>query len=221
MKGAILYKGKIGHTNLGRIFNAINNEQLKYNWLVTCCECYFTDNEVNNFLEQDYVWISGEDLTKIIEKEDAQFVWGIFSAFSKGVTLAEVLKHELPNSENPSYMQNHVPIQHPLAEIEIGAFDSTFTTLICRDDRLTNMFLAYFPLAKDLDEMNTQDNIAISRVERLLNQELERRQLKATKELLYGKYNCWQRLGEERKNTASDEEIIEQISKYLEDMKPD
>jgi len=146
-------------------------------------------------------------------------VWGIFSAFSKGVTLDEVLKYELPDAENPSYMQDHVPIQHPLAEIEIGAFDSSYTTTICRDDNLTDAFLAYFPSAENLDETNTRDNAAILRVERLLRQELERLRLKETKELLYGKYTIWQRLGEQRRNVASDEEILNLISEFLRDKK--
>ena len=221
-KGAFLDKGEKFYSYFDKVFQAIDNEQLKYNWLITYCECYLSDPEMQNLLDQDYAWVSGETLTRLVENENPQFIWGIFSGFSKQISLDDILKYELPYADgNSSYNQDHVPIQHPLAEIEIGAFDGTFTTFICRDDRLTNKFLSYFPLAKDLDKMNTQDNIAISRVERLLNQELERRQLKGTKKLLYGKYTCWQRLGEERKNIASDEEILEQISKYLDDMKQD
>lgn len=218
-KGAFLGRGEKFYSCFNEIFHAIDNDQLKYNWLVTNCECYLSDREMQDLFDQDYAWISGEDLTRLVEKENPQFIWGIFSAFPKQISPDDVLEYELPDAESPSYMQDHVPIQHPLAEIEIGAFDSSYTTFICRDDCLTNKFMAHFPLAEDLDEMNTQNNAAIGRIERLLRRELKRRHLNATDELLNGKFACWHRLGEQRRTIANEEEISEQISNFFENKK--
>lgn len=78
MKSLVLKYRKYFYTYLSTIFQAIDNKQLKYNWLITNCECYFCNKNIDKLFSQKYTWISGKELTAIISKEDSQFIWCVF-----------------------------------------------------------------------------------------------------------------------------------------------
>ncbi len=159
MRSAILEKGEYCYTHMYKVFNAIENEQLKYNWLITDCECYPKDKGINKMFSKEYIWISGEQLTEIISKGDFQFVWGVFSAFSQEVTLEEALRYDLPVADGyKGFWVNNVRIQHPLAEVEIVAWDSALTLLISKDDNLVQKFRSNLPLSKELSALNAKNN---------------------------------------------------------------
>jgi hypothetical protein len=159
VKSAILQKGEHFYTHMGKIFKAIENGQLKYNWLITDFECYPLDKSINEIFTPEYVWLTGEQLTEIIRKEDFQFIWGVFSGFPSEVTLEEVLKFDLPFADGyKGFWVDEVGIQHPLAQIEIVAWDSSLTLLISRDDSLVQKFRNNLPLSEDLSALNTENN---------------------------------------------------------------
>jgi hypothetical protein len=158
MRSAILEKGERYYTNMARIFNAIDNEQLKYNWLITDCECYPEEINISKLFSEEYIWISGKKLTEIMNK-DFQFVWGVFSGFLPEVTLEEVLSYGLPFADGyKGFWVDDVSLQHPLAEVEIVAWDSSLTLFISKDDNLVQRFRNYFPLSEDLSALNTRNN---------------------------------------------------------------
>lgn len=96
---------------------------------------------------------------EIICKDDFQFVWGVFSGFSPEVTLEEVQKYDLPFAEGyKGFWVDNVVIQHPLAEVEIVAWDSSLTLLISKDDNLVHKFRSNLPLSEDLSALNTRNN---------------------------------------------------------------
>ncbi|MVX67087.1 hypothetical protein GKZ28_25890 [Clostridium chromiireducens] len=159
MRSAILEKGEHYYTYMDKIFNAIENEQLKYNWLITDCECHPEDKSIYEMFSKEYIWISGKQLTEIISKDDFQFVWGVFSGFSPEIILEEVLRYDLPFADGyKGFWVNNVGIQHPLAEVEIVAWDSSLTLLISKDDNLVRKFRSNFPLSEDLSELNIRNN---------------------------------------------------------------
>lgn len=152
MKGAISSKDEQYHTYLKKLFIAIDNRQLQYNWLITDHECYPKNNEFANLLSAEYVWITGEELTKMIQKEDFQWIWAVLSGFKKDIQLEDILKYELPYAkENYDFWKSPVRIHHPLAEIEIIADDSTSTIVISQDDEIVNSFIRFFPLSEDYE----------------------------------------------------------------------
>ncbi|GAB6169560.1 hypothetical protein JCM1393_20200 [Clostridium carnis] len=158
MKGAILNKGEKYHTYLSKIFKAIDNEQIKYNWLITDYICYPKDNNIKDIFSKEYLWITGEELTEIINKEDFQFIWGILSGFSKDISIEEILKYKLPYAdENCDLWNKEVKTQHPHANIEIVAWDSTLTLFISKEEKLVQRFRENFPLSEDLLEVNTRN----------------------------------------------------------------
>lgn len=166
MKGAILQKGEKFYTDLLDVFNSIGNIQNEYNWLITNLEnCIWVDKKevfMNEKGFKDYVWISGEELTKIQEENyNFQWIWGVFSGFKKDVSKDEVLKNftweNLPFANGyDGFWKNPISIQHPLADIEIVAWDSTLTLLISRDDQIVDRFMKNKSYAQSLEEYNEE-----------------------------------------------------------------
>ncbi|WP_243118591.1 hypothetical protein QTL86_06600 [Cellulosilyticum sp. ST5] len=160
IKGAILEKGEVAYTYLKKIFKSLDNFQRSYNWLITGYESFpFSDGHLERIFQSgNYAWISGEELTGIINKNDFQWNWAVLSGFDKCYTLQEVLKYDLPYADcNKAFWQENISIQHPLASVEIVAFDSSLTLLISSKEELVKKFRKAFPLSKDLKEYNTKD----------------------------------------------------------------
>jgi hypothetical protein len=155
MKSAILEKGERSFTHIGKVFQGIDNEQIKYNWLITDCNCSPKNRDFAKLFKREFVWLSGEELTEIVSKEDFQFNWGVFSGFSKDIDIKEILKYELPFAEgNSGLWLNNVRIQHPLAKNEIVAWDSSLTLFLSDNDDLVDKFMLSFPKSQNLVEKN-------------------------------------------------------------------
>ena len=150
---------------MSKVFAAIKDEQLKYNWLITDCTCYPENAEYDELLSKKYTWLTGEELSDIIEVEDFQWIWAVLSGFSKNITLEEVLQYSLPYADGyRGFWESAMNIQHPLADIEIVPWDSSLVLAISRNDIVIDNFLNYFPLAQNLTAYNKQLNeIIISR----------------------------------------------------------
>lgn len=159
MKGAILREGEEYFTHLSSIFSAIDNAQKNYNWLVTDCVCYPRSAEIDVLLSKEYCWLSGEELSRIVEIEDFQWIWAVLSGFNKDIMLDEVLKSELPYAEEyDEFYENPISLQHPLASIEIIPCDSSLVLLKSNDDGIIEKFRSAFPLSEDLETYNDRYN---------------------------------------------------------------
>lgn len=82
------------YTFLGPVFEAIQNKQCDYNWLITELELnwipdnflsYFDHFVINDILRNrdNRYWISGDQLTKLVIDHKIQFIWGVLSGFNK------------------------------------------------------------------------------------------------------------------------------------------
>lgn len=157
MKGAILRKGETYYTFLSKIFSAIQDEQLKYNWLITDCMCYPQNAKYAGLLSEEYAWLTGEQLTDMIQMEDFQWIWAVLSGFPKEVTLEDILKFKLPYADGFSgFWDATLSIQHPLADIEIVPWDSSLVLAISKKYDIINNFMKAFPYAEDLAAYNRQ-----------------------------------------------------------------
>ncbi|KAB3530315.1 hypothetical protein F8154_13990 [Alkaliphilus pronyensis] len=144
------------YTYMDKVFEALTNVHLKYNWLISNYECNCYPNELIPF-GKEYVWITGEKLNQIIFENEIQFIWGVFSAFEKDIKKEDALKYPLPYADgNPSYWRNNFNIQHPLAKIEIVPWDSTLVLIIAEENIVVESFLKSFPLAEELSEYNSR-----------------------------------------------------------------
>lgn len=157
IKGAILDKGENGYTYFKKIFKALNNFQKNYNWLITDCETYPKKLRYAKRIYQskDYMWISGEELTEIIKNEDFQWIWAVLSGFDKCYSKAAILKYEFPIADGyRGFWNTELTIQHPLASVELVAWDGELTLLISKNEDIVNRFREAFPLSRDLEEYN-------------------------------------------------------------------
>lgn len=142
-------------TFLKKIFDSIENVQKNYNWLITGYECYPQNIKYVERLSKEWCWITGKELTKMIETENFQWIWGVFSAFPESVTKDDALKYELPKADgNEKIWKNPISIQHPLSVMEIIAWDSSMTILISKFDEIVEKLLKSNPLIEDLEEYN-------------------------------------------------------------------
>lgn len=139
-------------TNLSEVFKAIKDKQKEYNFLITDCDCTSYDKFYNLINEDGYSFISGEELTKIIEEEEIQWIWGVFSAYKKEISLDMILKHPLPYADMNEYLWE-LPSknQNPLSTFEIVAFDGTYTLIYSKQKELVDDFLMYFEESETLE----------------------------------------------------------------------
>ncbi len=216
IKSAILEKGEGYYTYMKKLFQAIENEQTKYNWLITNYECYPNDEKISHIFSKEYIWISGEQFTEIINKEDFQFIWGVLSGFSKEITLEEVLKYELPFADGyEGFWIDNVELQHPFDNVEIVAWDSSLTIIISKDDNIVEKFMNYFPLSEDLSKQNTKNNSEIALIEKLLIYQLINNNININDEILNKKYFIWNKLYSNRNFSVKEEDILQCINQLL------
>lgn len=80
---------------------------------------------------------------------------GVLSAFPKEISKEKIMEYELPKADGYIRIwQNPVLIQHPLAEIEVIAWDSLMTIFISKNDDIANLLWSKNPYAKDLEKYN-------------------------------------------------------------------
>ena len=153
--GAIDSKSKKTYTYLKEIFAAINNKQTEYNWLITNAEILTHSEELNEFNTEEYCFLSGEKLTKIVTQDDSQWIWGVLSGFDKRIPLEEILKYPFPEADGyTGFWKKPLSIQHPLASIEIVPFDSSFVLVFSKSKEIVDDFRKAFPKSQDLSEYN-------------------------------------------------------------------
>ena len=141
------------YTNMLKLINSIGGRKLKYNWLITSIEVYPTDKTITDKLDKEYLFLSNDELLDILQKEDFQWIWATFSAIPQNIENKDILQYKLPDRENESISyKSEVYIQHPLADIEIGCFDSSCFQIIFKNKEFMKDFLKYYPnVEKDFD----------------------------------------------------------------------
>ena len=94
----------------------------KYNWLISYPECYPKSKELQEKMNEDYIWISGLELKNMLSLDNFQWIWGVFSGFPKNILLEDILKYQLPYAEGyTAFCKNPIILQHPLSGIELVA----------------------------------------------------------------------------------------------------
>lgn len=156
MKGVFMSKGFRGHTMLNDfLFPAFTQELMSRNWLISNRECSHYPDERIKF-RSEYNWLDGKELLDIISTHQIQFIWAIFSGFPKPVPFDAVVKYDLPNHGYTGYWKSPISIQHPLADMEIAAWDSSYTTLISANENFIKEFVSHFSQCEDLGQHNRE-----------------------------------------------------------------
>ena len=159
------------YTYLKAVFEAIENKQSDYNWLITDSEIVAHSDKLDalntNVRWQykngkpiavpapDYYFLSGEDLTSIVTDDDSQWIWGVLSGFEKSIPLEEILKYPFPEADGEGFWKNPPSIQHPLASIEIVPWDSSCVLLLSAEKEIVEIFKKAFSKCQDISEYNS------------------------------------------------------------------
>lgn len=153
MKGCIVRSTDITIKN---IFEDISDIE-KYNWLITNIECYPSDKSILKVFENDYCWISGDELSNLFQKEDFQWIWGVFSAFSYEVELKEIFKYKFPFADGyKGFWENPISIQHPFAKMELVVWDGAIILVISEDDKIVESIIRKDNQIEDLEVYNSR-----------------------------------------------------------------
>ena len=161
------------YTYLKAVFDAIENKQVEYNWLITDAEIVahssrldalntsihgkYEDGKPIAISAPDYYFLSGEELTSIVTEDDSQWIWGVLSGFEKIIPLDEILKHPLPKAdEYDGFWKNPPSIQNPFATMEIVPWDSSCVFLLSTNKKIVDDFRKAFPKCQGLSAYNSQ-----------------------------------------------------------------
>ncbi|WP_157418307.1 hypothetical protein [Bacillus cereus] len=143
------------HTDFKVIFEAFQGRQVEFNWLITDLE-YVVNSESRKIeshpiVNQDIIFITGEELTKFINTYEIQFIWGVFTAIDKSINInVNQLSVEPYANGNKSFWNGYPVIQYPNAVLEIICWDSYVTLLLSKDEDIDDKFQDYFKSAKKL-----------------------------------------------------------------------
>ena len=159
------------YTYLDRVFQALEGKQRDYNWLITDSDILAHSDALERlntkptYFKQNGEWVpvpcqpwqflSGDELTELVENDHAQWIWAVLSGFEKDVPLEEILKYPLPCADGYAGFWNNPPsIQHPLASVELVPWDSSLVLLLSKNKKLAELFRAALPASEDLAKHN-------------------------------------------------------------------
>lgn len=150
--GAILDTGQEFFTDMHTIMHGLGDVGPRRNWLITDWTCYAYPPEMRENVE----WKTGAELMQLLDRAlGVQWVWGVFSGFEPHITKEQVMQYPTPYADgNAGFWTKPLTIQHPLANVEIVAFDSSFVLLFSKEKKVYDGFRAAFPLSKDLLKYN-------------------------------------------------------------------
>ena len=143
------------YTKLKKILFDLDLANQEYWWLISDIEAYPSESEYRDLIyKEDHVLIKTSDLLKMLEEDDFQWIWAVFSVIDTKYTEEEILKYALPSlqiiEEGAYNPYSDAPrLQHPLAEFELYAEDSSSMFLISDDETLLERFKRAYPDCKE------------------------------------------------------------------------
>lgn len=149
--GARLERDGQYHTSLKRVFDALEGRQIGFDFLLLGVEAYPLEHEEFEAVNQTPRWISGAELTRMVETEDFQWVWGALLAYPEGCGRAEVLEQVRalcpPGPPDEESWGVRRQFEKTGAIFLILAADSSLTELVSEDRGLIDLFCAHEPRA--------------------------------------------------------------------------
>ena len=139
------------HTNLDTLLQPIEKEIERYNWLIADLEINTSEMQklpINH--EKDWFLINSNEMNTL-RKSDTQILWGAFSAINKDVKL-QITEDILPYAEGVDGIWKNGNLQVKESEIEIIAWDSSYTIVKFTDESLSAKFKDYFQEAIELEK---------------------------------------------------------------------
>ena len=140
------------YTMLKQVILDLELTNKEYWWLISDIEAYPNKKEYEELINKDdFVLLTTSELVKMINDDDFQWIWAVFSVIPLKYNIEDILKYDLPycysyfdQEYNP--FDDNPKIQHPLAEFELYAVDSTYMFIVTEDVELIERFKKCYPL---------------------------------------------------------------------------
>ena len=144
MKRYISVHDREFYTYMLEIILAIGGNDLRYKWLITDVTAYPQDDGQYDSLikNNDYLILSNSDFLKMLSDCDFQWIWAVFSAIPENISDDAIL-----HLNADIFKDDVAVIQHPLADIEIVAEDSSSVLIVSKDNQIAEKFKDLFPMA--------------------------------------------------------------------------
>lgn len=138
------------YTMLRQILYDLKLTDKDYLWLISDIEAYPHKEEYQNLIENNYLILSTKELLDMLDDDDFQWIWAVFSAIPSTYTKEEILSFDLPYIQNIEIGKYNphadVPkFQHPYSDFELYAVDSSYIFLITDNNELINQFKKSYP----------------------------------------------------------------------------
>ena len=138
------------YTLMGRILSDLELEKKDYLWLISDIEAYPNKKEYQELMDSNsYLLLTSSEFISMLKEDDFQWVWAIFSAIPSHYGKEDILKYNLPKfkylEEENNTWQDEPKIQHPYAEFEIYAFDSSYMFIVSDNEELISRFKKCYP----------------------------------------------------------------------------
>ncbi|MDE6656662.1 MAG: hypothetical protein K2J85_06710, partial [Anaeroplasmataceae bacterium] len=143
-----------GYTYMKQVLINLDLVHQDYLWLISDIEAFPNSNDLNKEIEKvDYLLLTTQEFVEILDEEDFQWIWAVFSAIPSKYTKEEILKYPFPIIESVAKDYNpfldEPKIQHPLADFEICSCDASEMFIVSDDESLLSKFKASYPLSID------------------------------------------------------------------------
>lgn len=139
------------HTNIQEILKPIWKDLPIHNWLLIDLD-FVSDNEIPINFERDFFILNHQQFKQIYHSR-TQIIWGIIAAVPIHIEL-DPTKLSSPSAEDPEVWHNGY-FSIPESVLEIIAFDSGYTIVKFKDEKLSDIFKEYFKeQAIELEKFN-------------------------------------------------------------------
>ncbi|SEH66181.1 hypothetical protein [Epilithonimonas hominis] len=141
MNWVIKHSKKIKYqTDLEEILKPIWDDLQNYKWLITDVD-FITDSQIPLNFEKDYFFLDRDEFAQLMNS-DTQIIWGVISAVSNNYKIDEKKNLTLSSESEQVWKENVFQISESI--LEIIAFDSGYTILKFKNNKLSEKFKNYF-----------------------------------------------------------------------------
>ena len=151
MKRLISQKDLKYYTYLRQVLLNLQLANKDHWWLISDITAYPKTPKYAQMIDQRvYLLLRTSQLMEMLENDDFQWIWAVFSGIPGTYREEEILQYALPHLEiieqgqyNP--YADEPKLQHPLAEFELYAVDSSYMFFITENEDLLAQFQKAYP----------------------------------------------------------------------------
>ena len=139
------------YTHLKQVLSDLDLLDKDYLWLISDIEAYPRKKEYQTLLDNnEYLLLTTNELVNMLDADDFQWIWAVFSAIPAKYQKEDILSFDLPYVENfeKGKYNPHIDkpkLQHKYSEFELYAVDSSYLFMISDNEEVLSKFKKSYP----------------------------------------------------------------------------